>query len=197
MTHRELLHRRTFLADLARIAGAGLVAFDLQLITACAGDDTARHTADGRLTAAEARTLRAFAAQILPSDNDGPGANEAAAVEFIDRAFGMPFFADTVPVVRDGLANLDARANTGNSRQTFASIPSTEQIAIMRQIETTPFFATARTLVVMGTFADPSYGGNRGSVGSSLLGIEHRPSFTAPFGWYDGQTTPHVTSGAA
>jgi hypothetical protein len=67
----------------------------------------------------------------------------------------------------------------------------------MREIETTPFFATARTLVVIGTFADPSYGGNRDGAGWTIIGIEHGASYTAPFGWYDAALLTDAAKGAA
>lgn len=131
--------------------------------------------------------MRAFAAQILPTDEHGPGAEEAGAVHFIDRALSLPFFAASVPVIHAGLADLDARARKAGAPNGFASLSSDRQIAIMRQIEHEPFFTAARTLVVIGTFADPSYGGNRDGTGWRLVGIDHRPSYQAPFGWYDAQ----------
>jgi hypothetical protein len=196
MTLVEPIPRRSFLVDAARVATAGWLTVELQLLVACARDDGPRDRFR-HLTAAEERAMRAFAAQILPSDHDLCGADEAGAVYFIDRAFGMPFFADSVPVIRSGLADLDARSRVVNQRQDFASASSAEQIAIMRTIETTPFFVSARALVIIGTFADPSYGGNRGSAGWSLLDIDHRPSHTAPFGWYDTYLVPGAPQGGA
>jgi hypothetical protein len=35
----------------------------------------------------------------------------------------------------------------------------------MKEVERTSFFVTARTLVVIGTFADPVYGGNANGAG--------------------------------
>ena len=128
--------------------------------------------------------MRAFAAQIIPSDKTLPGADEAGAVHFIDRAFGKPFFADVVPVVRAGLADLDARARALDERD-FASLSAGRQVAIMRQVEATPFFAAARMLVVVGTFADSAYGGNRQAAGWTIVGLEHEPTYASPFGWYD------------
>lgn len=188
--------RRSFLVDAARTAAAGWLTLELQLLVGCARDEGNR---DGftHLTTAEGRAMRAFATQILPSEGDLPGAEEAGAVYFVDRAFGMPFFADSVRVIRSGLADLDVRARSANPRQDFASASSTEQVAIMRTIETTPFFVSARTLVILGTLADPSYGGNRGGAGWSLLDIEHRPTYTAPFGWYDTHLVPAAPLGVA
>jgi hypothetical protein len=196
MPHREAIHRRTFLIDAVRVAAAGWLTLDLQLLVGCARDKSSRDAGFAHLTIAEGRTLRAFAAQIIPSDSGAPGAHEAGAAYFIDRAFGMPFFADSVPVIRSGLADLDARATTASGRPDFGSASDAEQIAIMRAIEATPFFASARTLVIIGTLADPSYGGNRNGAGWSLLGVEHRPSFTAPFGWYDTHLASSTSTGA-
>lgn len=179
--------RRDFLVDLTRAAAAGGIALQLPLLTMLAGcsRDT-EHFA--RLSPAEARTMRAFAAQILPSEPGSPGAEEAGAVYFVDRAFGEPFFADTVPVVRAGLAQLDARAKAAGASSGFASLSSSDQRVVMRLLEHEPFFAAARTLVLIGTFADPSHGGNRGEAGMRIVGMEHHASYKAPFGWYDAQT---------
>jgi hypothetical protein len=159
--------RRDFLLDIARAAAAAAV------LGGCAHESERF----ARLSAAEARTMRAFAAQILPSDGGTPGAEEAGAVYFVDRAFGDPFFADTVPLVRAGLAELDARG--------FASLSDRDQRAIMHAVEREPFFAAARTLVLIGTFGDPSHGGNRGGVGARIVRMEQRMSYAAPYGWYD------------
>jgi hypothetical protein len=39
----------------------------------------------------------------------------------------------------------------------------------------------------VGTFALPSWGGNRDYMGWHLLGFEHQMTFQAPFGYYDAQ----------
>ena len=183
----DRLTRRGFLAESGRAATAGWIALEIPWLAAlasCRPDDGS--TADGfvALTPAEARAMRAFAAQIIPSDKSLPGADEAGAVHFIDRAFGKPFFADVVPVVRAGLADLDARARVLSERD-FASLSAGRQVAIMRQVEATPFFAAARMLVVVGTFADSAYGGNRQGAGWTIVGLEHEPTYASPFGWYD------------
>ncbi|MDQ2766889.1 MAG: gluconate 2-dehydrogenase subunit 3 family protein [Gemmatimonadota bacterium] len=196
MPHRESQSRRSFLVDAARLAAAGLLTFELQLLVGCARDTTGSEARFTHLSATEGRTLRAFAAQIIPSNNGTPGADEAGAAYFVDRAFGMPFFAESATVVRSGLADLDARARSGDGRRDFASASDPEQIAIMHAIEATPFFASARMLVIIGTLADAAYGGNRGGAGWSLLQLDHRPSFNAPYGWYDAHDAPTVAARA-
>jgi len=102
-----------------------------------------------------------------------------------------------VPVIRAGLADLDARARAVDGRGGFASLSRAHQTAIMRQIEHDPFFAPARALVVIGTFANPSYGGNRNGSGWMMIGMEHHPTYNAPFGWYDAQSGTHPTGHGA
>jgi gluconate 2-dehydrogenase gamma chain len=195
------LTRRGFLLGSARLAVVAGLASELSWISvlaSCARDDARRH--DGAfvtLTPREAATLRALAAQIIPSDEDGPGANEAGAVYFVDRALGLPFYSDKLPVMRAGLADLDARAHALNGHAHFASLTPGQQITVMRNIEHQAFFVTARTLVVIGTFADPSHGGNRDGAGWTIVGMEHRPSYTAPFGWYDAHLGAVTTPNAA
>lgn len=178
--------RRRFVAELTRTLAGGAVGLHLPLLTVLAG------CADGaaafaHLTPAEARAVRAFAARILPSEAGSPGAEEAGTVHFVDRAFGDPFFADAVAIVRAGLADLDARARAAGGRDGFASLPEADQAALLRRIDAGPFFAAARLLVLIGTFADPAHGGNRGGAGLAIVGVEHRPTYAAPFGWYDAR----------
>src|SRR5438309_6549996 len=59
---------------------------------------------------ATARDVAAIAAAIIPS-TDGPGATEAGAVYFIDRAL-MTFAADQQVAYREGLADLKLRRET-------------------------------------------------------------------------------------
>ncbi len=139
------------------------------------------------LTADEARTMEAFAAQIVPSDANLPGAREAGAIWFIDRALGTHFAAMKEPV-KQGIADLDARARRRvRTAKSFADLDSANQIRVMRQVEQQPFFFMGRMLTVMGVFADPGYGGNRDHAGARILGIEHQPSYQPPFGWYDAE----------
>jgi len=190
MPDRELLSRRSFLLDAARVAAAGLLIADLQFLVSCARDESSRDAGFAHLTAAEGHTLRAFAAQIIPACDGAPGARESGAAYFLDRAFGMPLYAQSTVLVREGLADLDTRARSELGRRDFATATNAEQIAIMRAIEATPFFVETRKLVIIGTLADPSYDGNRGGAGWSMLGLESRPSFSAPFGWYDAHSAP-------
>ena len=87
--------------------------------------------------------------------------------------------------VEDGLdpgkADIDPEAGT------FARLTSEDQLAMMRNLESSgsPFFEAALVATMCGMFADPAYGGNTGKVGWQLIGFEDRFVWQPPFGAYD------------
>jgi hypothetical protein len=195
----DQLSRRRFLVESSGAASLGWLSLNLSWISALAGcsrEDARRDAAFTHLTPTEARTMRAFAAQILPSD-DGAGAVEAGAVHFVDRALGMAFFAEIAPLIHAGLAELDFRAGAFDANGGFASLSGVQQVAILKRIERDRFFTEARTLVLIGTFADPSYGGNIGRAGWAMIGKDDREMYAAPFGWYDAPTGADSAHSAA
>jgi gluconate 2-dehydrogenase gamma chain len=182
--------RRDFLADSSRGAAGIWLALELPFLAslaACAREDARAARPFAVLTPAQGRAMRAFAAQIIPSDDASPGAEEAGAVHFIDRALERAPYAESATVIRMGLDDLDTRARAVDGRLEFSTLSGAQQIAVMQAVEHEPFFTTARLLVVLGTLADPQYGGNLGGVGWTMVGLDHRPTYTAPFGWYDAQ----------
>ncbi|MCU0635976.1 MAG: gluconate 2-dehydrogenase subunit 3 family protein [Gemmatimonadaceae bacterium] len=86
---------------------------------------------------------------------------------------------DDLPGARE-----DGAAGAG---RTFASLTPEAQDEIMRTLEreVPDAFGAARFAVLCGTFANSSYGGNRDEAGWRILGFEHRPVWTKPYGWYD------------
>lgn len=190
--------RRDFLTESSRLAIATWISLPaLAALASCAREDVAAGGRWLQFTPAESRAMEAFAAQIIPSDGATPGAREAGAARFVDRALGTAFFAGSVPLIRAGLADLDSRARANGAVRAFAGLTPGQQVAIMRQVEHGDFFRTARTLVIIGTFADPSYGGNRGQVGWTMIGIDHGPAYSAPFGYYDANPSAGSAAGAA
>ena len=137
------------------------------------------------LTPAQARTAAAAAARIIPSVDGRPGAREAGAVYFVDKALAT-FNGGQKTAYAKGLADLDARAARRPARsRSFADLPSADQDAVLRDIEKTPFFAMLRADVIVGCFALPSWGGNTDHMGWHLLGLDHQPAYQPPFGAYD------------
>ena len=91
------------------------------------------------LTQSEAETLEAIAARLIPTDANSPGAAEAGAARYIDRALGaaLAAFRDAY---RAGLASVDARARDAKGVP-FAQLAAADQDAVLTGIEREPFFA--------------------------------------------------------
>ena len=130
------------------------------------------------LTPAEAAVLEAIVARLIPTDENGPGAREARAARYIDRALGGALAASR-DAYRSGLAAVDAHARKVKGAP-FADLAAGDQDDVLTDVERnvatgfTPnaatFFALVRTHTIHGTFGDPYYGGNANFVGWDLLG---------------------------
>ena len=171
-------------------AGAAWAAadlFEVEEALAFASQQTSTNlTAQTRaLTPAQAEVVSALTSRIIPAVDGRPGAGQAGALSFIDRALAT-FNAAQRPMYTDGIADLDRRARAKVSEAAgFAALTSGQQDEVIREIEATPFFQAARLDTIVGTFALPSWGGNRDYMGWHLLGLEHQLTFQAPFGYYD------------
>jgi gluconate 2-dehydrogenase gamma chain len=136
------------------------------------------------LSDSEAKDVDALGGQIVPSGAT-PGAREAHAVYFIDRAMST-FFATWSAEFRAGLADFRSKFHALHPDATsFAASAPDTQIAFLKTVDRTPFFETARMLTVLGMFSSPKYGGNTEGVGWKMMGFEDRHAFTPPFGHYD------------
>jgi gluconate 2-dehydrogenase gamma chain len=129
------------------------------------------------LTPAEADILDGIVARLIPTDANGPGATEARAARYIDRALGnaLASFRDRY---REGLAAVDAysRASKGAA---FPRLSAQDQDAVLADMErnaatpfpggSAPFFNLVLAHTIQGTFGDPFYGGNDRFVGWDLI----------------------------
>jgi gluconate 2-dehydrogenase gamma chain len=172
-------------------AGAAWAAadlFDVEDALAFASQQTSAKsvaTPTRALTPAQAEVVSALTSRILPAVDGRPGAAQAGALYFIDRALAT-FNAAQRQAYTDGIADLNRRAQakvTGAGG--FTALTSGQQDEVIREIEATPFFQAVRFDTIVGTFALPSWGGNRDYAGWHLLGLEHQMTFQAPFGYYD------------
>jgi gluconate 2-dehydrogenase gamma chain len=130
------------------------------------------------LTRPESRTLEAIVRRIIPSDESGPGAAEAQAARYIDRALGGPL-ASSREAYSSGLAAIDAYARTSKG-SAFAELSAADQDAVLMDLDrdlapgfvlgSAAFFALVRAHTIQGTFCDPLYGGNANFVGWDLIG---------------------------
>lgn len=181
--------RRQFLSATGQMVSGGWLALNAPLLMAAsqaAEEQRARGAAWENLTQAEAAVCTAVVDQIIPPD-DLPGASEAGVVYFIDQVMGG-FMADAAPMLREGLAGLDAMAvSQYPGAAGFAGLAFAQQTAILESVETTPFFETMIFLTHCGLFANPRWGGNREQMGWNLIGFDSRHAWQPPFGYYDAQ----------
>ena len=134
---------------------------------------------------AEALIVAAAASRIFPSDEAGPGAQEAGVAVYIDRQLAGPWgrdrhrytqgpFEENAPaefgyqgeatpqqIYRQGLKDLKG----------FDRLESTEQNQKLKEIETTLLFSLLRQNTIEGMFCDPMHGGNIDMVGWQLIGF--------------------------
>lgn len=140
------------------------------------------------LTAAESDVLEAMTARLIPTDGNGPGAREARAAHYIDRALGGPLSGVRASYAA-GLAALDAYAKSKKGAP-FAQLPPADQDALLADVQggtatgfagpPALFFNQVRSHTIEGTFSDPYYGGNANFVGWDLIGYPGvRTSVTA------------------
>ena len=181
--------RRAFLRASGGALGAAWLAAEWPALAAAAGH--AHEAASGKvdhvfrvLSPEQARDVEAIAAQIVPS-GDTPGAREAGVVYFVDHVMAG-IYSGRAPEFLAGLADFQHAFATGHPGSgPFADADSAAQLAWLKSIEKTPFFAAMRTLTVYGLLALPSYGGNENKLGWKLVGFVDQHTWLPPFGHYD------------
>lgn len=121
------------------------------------------------LTESEYAVLRAATGRIIPTDDLGPGAIEAGASIYIDRALGGRA-SGSLETFQAGLAALDSAAGG------FADAAEADQDAALTSLEAGEvadapegFFATLLEFTRQGMFSDPIHGGNREFIGWDLI----------------------------
>ncbi|HEX3645939.1 MAG TPA: gluconate 2-dehydrogenase subunit 3 family protein [Vicinamibacterales bacterium] len=130
------------------------------------------------LTATEADLLEAIVARLIPTDANGPGATEARAAHYIDRALGGAL-SSSRQAYTSGLAALD-RYSRSSRGKAFTELTATDQDSVLIDVETgaatgftgssAAFFALVLGHTHQGTFGDPYYGGNANFIGWDLIG---------------------------
>lgn len=128
----------------------------------------------------ETLALDALVARIVPGDAGDPGAREAGAVTYIDRALAGPYAAWGL-AYREGLRLLNAHALSKHGTK-FQQLSESDQDAIVAALEanevpgftgsgSVEFFAMVWAHTIEGLLCDPAYGGNRDGVGWKLIGF--------------------------
>jgi gluconate 2-dehydrogenase gamma chain len=119
------------------------------------------------------RILEAFIDRIIPRDENGPGAVESGAADYIDRSF-VEFLTGEKDSFAAGLAAVDAFARSSQGAP-FADLSPEKRDAVLTAIDDghanqlRPFFNRARRLTLEGMFCDPYWGGNKNFAGWDLI----------------------------
>jgi gluconate 2-dehydrogenase gamma chain len=130
------------------------------------------------LNATEFETLNAIAARLVPSDTNGPGATEALAARYIERALAGAL-ASSRSAYAEGLAAVEQNAQRMRG-VSFVKLGPEDQDALLTDMEenratgfspnSSAFFDLVRNHTLQGMFCDPYYGGNANFTGWDLLG---------------------------
>jgi len=180
------MRRREFLSlSLASIGGVLVCSLDRKVLRLAAQTTQIIRIPLRFLSQEEALIVAAAASRITPSDETGPGAQEAGVAIYIDRQLAGPWgrdryrytqgpFAEDAPkevgyqgkatprqIYRQGLKDLKG----------FNQLKAAEQDQSLRQIETTLFFSLLRRNTIEGMFSDPIHGGNVDMVGWQMIGF--------------------------
>ena len=126
------------------------------------------------------RTVQAITGRIIPTDHE-PGAIEANAVNFIDKAL-LHEDQKLKPVYEQGLEGLDL-VSKRRFAKAFVELTPAQQDEVLAALESgkaegwppgivpaAQFFAIVRTHTIVGFLADPKYGGNRDYAGWQVVG---------------------------
>lgn len=124
--------------------------------------------------AAEAATVTAICARIIPAD-DYPSAAEAGVAYFLDRQL-VGHYRKHQELYRRGLQAVE-EASRERHQKSFAELGEEEQDEILREIEEkqAEFFAMIRNHIMQGYYGDPRHGGNREAVSWKMLGLPNPP----------------------
>jgi gluconate 2-dehydrogenase gamma chain len=151
------------------------------------------------LSRSQYELLDAICARLIPSGDGSPGAREAMAARYIDRALSGAVTSSR-GAYETGLNALDGQAQA-SKQAPFVNLPPEDQDALLMALQdnpaTTPFFNLVRTHTIQGVFSDPYYGGNanftgwdmigypgvRFSVGAELMemGADHKPNHVSAY----------------
>jgi gluconate 2-dehydrogenase gamma chain len=175
ISRRELLRRAGLAGAAAVVAPKAALAVEAQV--AAPTRAVAAREAFEHLTSAESNVLEAIVSRLIPTDASGPGATEARAAHYIDRALGNAL-ASSHQAYSNGLAALDRYARSARGAP-FAELSPKDQDDLLSELEagtangfpeSSAFFNMVRSHTIQGTFCDPYYGGNANFVGWDLIG---------------------------
>jgi gluconate 2-dehydrogenase gamma chain len=192
MSEPRVISRRDLLRS-AGAVGAAAIAADRAVLeveaaqappaaTAAAPVHAHAREAYESLSASEADTLEAIVARLIPADTNGPGAIEARAPHYIDRALAGAL-SGSREAYRAGFAAFDRYCRSSRGKP-FVELSPTDQDSVLIDVESGAatgsgagfvgssaiFFTMVKNHTWQGTFGDPYYGGNANFIGWDLVG---------------------------
>ena len=166
-------NRREFLRQITMLSGSIL------LIPACSGFDSAWRF----LTNKEAKTIVAFAEQIIPADKD-PGATDAGVVHFIDKQL-VHHYVRFQQDYRNGILAIEKSAVQLHNKA-FYELDWDTQTAFMESMENgqlpdeiwsdikqKQFFRMLLEHSMQGFYGSPRHGGNKNYVSYKMMKIDY------------------------
>jgi gluconate 2-dehydrogenase gamma chain len=170
ITRREMIAN----SALAGVALAGLATGALIPVSAIqAAQGPAAAPAGPAFAPEQRRILEAVIDRIIPRDENGPGALDAGAADYIDRSF-VEFLTSEKESFTAGIAAVDAFARSSQGAP-LADLSPEKRDAVLTAIDENgapnlkAFFNRARRLTLEGMFCDPHWGGNKNFVGWDLI----------------------------
>jgi gluconate 2-dehydrogenase gamma chain len=177
--------RRDFLKNAGLIVGGAAVS-SVVFLNACKSSTTTTSVASNTasdvflfFSPPETATIKAAFGRLFPGSAADPGAIEAKAYIYIDRAL-MGAYASLQESYRNGLASMDTYSQ-GQFKANFSNLTSTQMDSVLTDMQSAKatgfafptaaaFFGLLMKHVGEGMFCDPVYGGNYNLVGWKLLG---------------------------
>ena len=136
------------------------------------------------LTVDEALLLTAICEQIIPADENGPGATQAGVIYYIDKQLHDVFIADQA-TYRNGLKAIDDTSNEVFSAR-FEEITWDQQNAFLTRMEQNDlpgeywqanppagFFNMMIRHIMQGFYGSPRHGGNKDYISYRMIGLEY------------------------
>jgi hypothetical protein len=119
----------------------------------------------------ERKILKGFIDRLVPADENGPGAVECGAANYIEKSLADYLAAEKASFV-EGLNAVDAFARSKHGAP-FTELAATKKDEVLTALQNNPptraFFNRVRQLTLEGMFSDPFYGGNRDYRGWDLI----------------------------
>lgn len=125
--------------------------------------------------------VKAIFARLIPGSPEDPGAVEAGAHVYIDRALAG-YYQSQATTYRRGLIAVNAYSHSKYQKD-FVDLDSNQQDSVLTDMEkgtatgftgpsATEFFNTLFLHAREGTFCDPAYHGNQNLVGWKMIGFD-------------------------